>query len=284
MPRCKLTDLLSISLDILAVESDTTLFSLANSNYQAVVERLLRSKTEAGLTEADLIAFKAQFGHTAFACPVKGCNLGFSSENELNDHKTQRHKQRLRCYQGNCVNNDVGFASPSSLHQHVKKVHKNETPRIPKALKRRKITEDQETPVSPGSDPIDRYPLASGEMLSAISKVPPHHLPNNGLGDLELEHLAPQYKKAGDDWLAFFSDSNGTKMERYIKDLARDLFEAVKTCHGDIKTLERLSELLPDLLTAFAVKIGHQALNQTDLDIAYVVQTHRGYATTTGLI
>lgn len=80
-----------------------------------------------------------------------------------------------------------------------------------------------------------------------------------------------------------YSVSNGSRNERYITDLATDLFEAVKTRHSGLNTLERLSELLPDLLRAFAVKIGHQALTQTDLEIAYFVQKHRVYVTTAGL-
>lgn len=167
-----------------------TLFSLANANYQAVVEQLLRATTSAGLpranlTEAKLIAFKTQFGSTAFVCPVKGCIRGFSSEAELNDHKTQRHKRRLKCYQGRCIYNDVGFANAGSLHQHVKKVHRKETPRIPTALKRKKI-EDHELPVP---DTTDRHP--SGEVTF--------------LADLDVKHLSPQHKKAGDDWFAIFN-------------------------------------------------------------------------------
>lgn len=79
-----------------------------------------------------------------------------------------------------------------------------------------------------------------------------------------------------------YSVSNGSQNERYITDLATDLFEAVKTYHSGLDALERLSELLPDLLRAFAVKIGHQTLSQTDLDIAYFIQKHREYITTAG--
>lgn len=139
---------------------------------------LLRSTTCDGLTKADLIAFKANFGGTAFACPVKGCGLGFCSETELNNHKAQRHKPRLKCYQGMCIHNDVGFANASRLHQHVKQVHKKETPRIPKALKRRKVTEDDETPI----------PL--------ISDV---------LSDLDVERSSTQHNETRDDWSVVFN-------------------------------------------------------------------------------
>lgn len=74
-----------------------------------------------------------------------------------------------------------------------------------------------------------------------------------------------------------YSVSKDKQHERYMMNLATDLFEEVKTYDADPDTLERLSELLPDLLRAFSVKIGHQARSQTDLDISYFVQTHGGY-------
>lgn len=184
---------LSTISDVQAVDSDTTLFSLANANYQQVIELLLRATTCAGLTEANLIAFKTQFGATAFVCPVKGCVSRFCSETELNDHKTRRHKQRLRCYQGHCTRNDVGFASMASLRQHVKRVHTKETPRIPKALKRRKMIEDHEPPVPSGSYTTDTYPSDEPEVTP--------------LDDLEVDRLRPEYKKGPglDDWLVVFN-------------------------------------------------------------------------------
>lgn len=180
-----------------------TLFSLANSNYQAVVELLLRAGTSVGLTEAELIAFKAQFGGTAFVCPIKGCIQAFASEPELNNHKTQRHKQRLRCYQGNCTYNDVGFANTASLQQHVRNVHMRETPRIPTAIKRRKI-EDHEPPVLGDSDATVIQP--SDELTSPIDLLSPHKKPiTTRLGDLDFERLSVQYKKAKDDWFVVFN-------------------------------------------------------------------------------
>lgn len=160
--NCSPTSSLS---DILAVDSDTTLFSLADSNYQSIVQSLLRATTCAGLTEIDLDAFKTQFGGTAFLCPVKGCVLGFRSETELNDHKAQRHKQRLRCYQGKCIHNDVGFANVGSLHQHVKQAHKKETPRIPTSLKRKKKIEDDGRVPLAKMAPFTDWGLANDELV-----------------------------------------------------------------------------------------------------------------------
>lgn len=73
------------------------------------------------------------------------------------------------------------------------------------------------------------------------------------------------------------SDLPASRDERYISDLAADLFEAVKPHHSDVETLERLSEQLPALLRTFAVKVGHQAQTQTHLDVSYFVQKHRRF-------
>lgn len=128
-------------LDILAVDYDTTLFSRADSNYHAVVEFLLQA-TDCmwiGLSPDDLAAFRSQFGDTAFVCPVRDCDrsrLGYPSAAELQNHKTRRHGQRLRCYQGSCIHNDIGFANESSLRQHVQRVHRKVAPPIPTRLNR----------------------------------------------------------------------------------------------------------------------------------------------------
>lgn len=185
-----------------------TLFSLANANYQAVVELLLTEGTSFGLNEAELIAFKAQFGGTAFICPVKGCIQAFASEPELNHHKIQRHKQRLRCYEGKCTHNDVGFANTASLQQHVRKVHRKETPRIPTSVKRRK-TENDEQPVLGSSDSVERDPL--DELTRPI---------NTSGDDLDPERVGVQHKKIKDDWFAVF---NPTCPRRLDVDLVHTL-------------------------------------------------------------
>lgn len=108
---------------------------------------------------------------------------------------------------------------------------------------------------------------AQPDECERVQAMPTEHQQNQGLYSTKTE----------------YSVSNGTRNERYITDLATDLFEAVKPCHADLNALGRLSELLPDLLRAFAVKISHQALSQTDLDVAYFIQKHREYFTRAGL-
>lgn len=179
----------NIFIDIVAAESDNTLFSLANSNYQTVVELLLGLASCTGLSAAELVAFQTEFGGTAFVCPVKGCErsrLGYASAAELRDHKTRRHIQRLQCYQGKCVYNNVGYSNKSSLHQHVQKVHKKETPRIPTALTRKRKIEDlqiasQQGP-GPGApdllhagyqDPTDSLDLPWQDVSKMFPSLPP---------------------------------------------------------------------------------------------------------------
>lgn len=150
---------------------DTTLFSLADSNYHVIVDFLLQATSCPGLSSAELVAFQTDYAGTAFLCPIKGCQrsyVGYPSAAELNDHKTRRHSQRLRCYQGKCVYNDVGFANEGSLRQHVQKVHKKPTPRIPAGLKRKRVTEEPKFVWTdpPESQSVDSETERSGQSAS----------------------------------------------------------------------------------------------------------------------
>lgn len=140
---------------------DTTLFSLADSNYHIVVKSLLQATSWPCLSSAELVTFQTDYAGTAFLCPIKGCHrscVGYASAAELNDHKTRRHTQRLRCYQGKCVYNDVGFLKESTLRQHIQKVHKKAVPQIPATLKRKRETEDPG--LAPLSDNLPELPPA----------------------------------------------------------------------------------------------------------------------------
>ena len=63
--------------------------------------------------------------------------------------------------------------------------------------------------------------------------------------------------------------------EEYISQLALDLFNSIKSYESDRNTLERISDKLPDLLRAFALKIGHKAQSQMHRDISFFVYKHR---------
>jgi hypothetical protein len=63
--------------------------------------------------------------------------------------------------------------------------------------------------------------------------------------------------------------------KEYITKLAAELFYTVKSYHSDRKTLRRISEILPDLLRAFALKLGHKAQIQMQRDVSYFVHKYR---------
>jgi hypothetical protein len=64
--------------------------------------------------------------------------------------------------------------------------------------------------------------------------------------------------------------------KRYIADLAADLFGLVKSHESNSEILEHISKLLPDLLRAFALKLGHKAQTQMHRDISFWVHKYRG--------
>lgn len=62
----------------------------------------------------------------------------------------------------------------------------------------------------------------------------------------------------------------------YIDDLAADLFSTVKSYESNRETLERISEVLLDLLRAFALKLGHKAQTPMHRDVSFFVHKNRG--------
>jgi hypothetical protein len=68
-----------------------------------------------------------------------------------------------------------------------------------------------------------------------------------------------------------------TAHDKYISDLALDIFNVLKESWSDRKTLERICDELPDLLCGFALKMGYHGQTQIERDISYFVQRHRLY-------
>lgn len=64
-------------------------------------------------------------------------------------------------------------------------------------------------------------------------------------------------------------------MENYVPDLARDLFSKVQFKDFNRQIMDRVLESLPDLLQAFALKIGHNTDNPMHRDVMYLVHKHR---------
>ncbi|RYP58606.1 hypothetical protein DL770_010393 [Monosporascus sp. CRB-9-2] len=108
-------------LDANAVELDRTLFSQADANYQRDVQHLSQIDSYPGLSQEELLAFRSDYGPTAFKCPIR----------------SSRHSKALRCYWEGCAYNDVGYASPRSLREHQRRHHgKPELRRVPNSIRR----------------------------------------------------------------------------------------------------------------------------------------------------
>ncbi|VUC36652.1 unnamed protein product [Clonostachys rosea] len=65
------------------------------------------------------------------------------------------------------------------------------------------------------------------------------------------------------------------KVEAYISELAGYLSDKTRSLNVDQETLDRVSESLPELLKAFALKIGHQAPSQIHRDVMVFVHKYR---------
>ncbi|KFX87483.1 hypothetical protein V494_06530 [Pseudogymnoascus sp. VKM F-4513 (FW-928)] len=78
-----------------------------------------------------------------------------------------------------------------------------------------------------------------------------------------------------DDTATIYSPASSIDMENYVPDLARDLFGKVQFKDFDRQNMDRVLESLPDLLQAFALKIGHNTDNPIYRDVMYLVHKHR---------
>ncbi|KAK6526081.1 hypothetical protein TWF281_011119 [Arthrobotrys megalospora] len=82
-----------------------------------------------------------------------------------------------------------------------------------------------------------------------------------------------------DDTQTVYSDASSVTTlakENYISELADALFRNLCADQLDGKTLERISAALPDLLKAFALKVGHDAPSQMHRDVMFFVHKNRG--------
>ncbi|KAH9990747.1 hypothetical protein F4779DRAFT_609911 [Xylariaceae sp. FL0662B] len=106
--------------------------------YKAHVHRLLDGSEVESVSQRDIIAFKEEFGPTAWACEVPGCDravIGFPSHQKLKDHQVRQH-QTLRCLEKDCLYNDIGFVTEKALKDHKRKRHATTgLARVPKRLR-----------------------------------------------------------------------------------------------------------------------------------------------------
>lgn len=115
----------------------TTLLSSVRTRYHTYVVDLLTGRSYPGLLVKDFIAFKEEYGPSAFVCPIYGCEkavFGCSSTLQLKVHST-RHREKLRCFEQDCFYNDVGFASLRQLKDHQRRCHPSAPlPSIPQQI------------------------------------------------------------------------------------------------------------------------------------------------------
>jgi hypothetical protein len=71
------------------------------------------------------------------------------------------------------------------------------------------------------------------------------------------------------------SDLAPVRDKGYITKLAEELSSAIIACETDSGTLDRISQMLPDLLRAFALKLGHNAPTSMHRDVSYFVHKYR---------
>ncbi|UKZ81813.1 hypothetical protein TrVFT333_009587 [Trichoderma virens FT-333] len=80
-----------------------------------------------------------------------------------------------------------------------------------------------------------------------------------------------------DDTATEYSSANTTfsRQKSYIRELANDLFSKISLLNADESTVRRVSAILPELLKAFALKVGHDAPTQQHRDVMAFVHKHR---------
>lgn len=164
--------------------SDPTLLSSIREEYHKGVVYLMAQSSCPGLSQEELMVFKEEFGPSAFVCHIRGCErsvVGYSTANGLRDHEA-RHQGLLKCSEASCPYNHVGFSSSKQLKAHQRKLHLASVQKeIPRTILRKRPP-DHAHMGRPRAAPV-----------------------GNAHGDLEVDAVAPHYKKTGQDWYAIFN-------------------------------------------------------------------------------
>jgi hypothetical protein len=80
------------------------------------------------------------------------------------------------------------------------------------------------------------------------------------------------------DIRTIYSDASSLhprKKEAYISELADDLFSKVRSLMSGVETMESISRVLPELLKAFALRVGYNAPTQMHRDVMCFVYKNR---------
>jgi len=94
---------------------------------------------------------------------------------------------------------------------------------------------------------------------------------------LEMQGDYGQIPEA-DETRTLYSDASSIapgNAEYYVYLLADELFNAARSVQPDIRIAERVSDILPELLRAFALRIGHNASDQKHRDVMVYVHKYR---------
>ncbi|KAK1463567.1 hypothetical protein CCUS01_08254 [Colletotrichum cuscutae] len=128
--------------------------SVGITRYHTCVIELLTESNFPSLLAEDFIAFKEEYGPSAFVCSVYGCDravVGCSSDEQLKVHLT-RHQEKPRCFKQDCFYNDVGFNSQKQLKDHQRRCHPS--PPLPSIPRQISHTLGQQSPPEPSVDAL----------------------------------------------------------------------------------------------------------------------------------
>ena len=138
-------------------------------------------------------------------------------------------------------------------------------------------------------NPYSTEPSGQGEIFSqeSMPRVPDLQTVHGGLTDsgyasacLAAYHLdtGPPTLVDQSEVRTIYSDEGsieGTELDAYKMELADSLASKVRQLGQDPKTLRRLSEILPALLKAFALRLGQPRSTKNQRDVMYFVHKYR---------
>jgi len=71
------------------------------------------------------------------------------------------------------------------------------------------------------------------------------------------------------------SETSNLQARGYLVELAGELFGTLRSYGLNRETTERISKMLPNLLRAFALKVGHKAQTPKHLEVSFFVHKYR---------
>ncbi|KAM0414628.1 hypothetical protein ACHAPT_013531 [Fusarium lateritium] len=123
-------------------------------------------------------------------------------------------------------------------------------------------------------------PVAPETALPTVEETPetqPAPVPPTDSGYASQAMQEPIEQDVSDTATEYSNASSTTfsRQQSYIRELADDLFSKISSLNADEKTQRRVTAILPELLKAFALKVGHDAPTQMHRDVMAFVHRHR---------